>query len=382
MAFILTQCKTGNDKKDTTEQNNKPDTVVALIPIDTQTNNYSRLIAGKDSILSYPNSWDKDFIRNFASLTTAKINRIKKERLDKMTVWNMSNLDRNNISKNQFVFYPFSGGDFIHVNALFPEAKEYLMVAREDVGEIPNFMEKDAAFVNEYLSDVDTVLRDIYNKSYFITKNMVEDTKKRTLVNGMFPLILWASINSGHEIVGYRYMMMNDSLADLEEKTVDHGDTKPDAVEITLKIIGSEKVRKITYLSCDISDDGFVKRKSIFDYVQKKVPNGCNSFVKSASYLMHYGSFKTIRSLVMDKSQFLLQDDTGIPIKYFSNDKWKIELFGVYEKPVKDFDESVYQKDLASAYKDSSMYRGNINFSLGYHWGSRNQNQMISIKRN
>lgn len=379
--ILLFSCQS----KHTTEREEAEDIpqpiVKETLAIDTAVNNFSRLIAGKDSIITYTSGWDANFIKNFASMTSAKVNRIKEERLNKMTLWNNENLERNQIAKDQFVFYPFSGGDFIHVNALFPEAKEYLLVAREDVGDIPDLLQKDAAYVNEYLSDVDTILRDIYSKSYFITKNMIEDTKNRTLVNGMFPLILWASVQSGHEIVSYSYLRMNDSTENLEEMETGIVISKPDAVQITLRHSESGVVRKVTYISCDISNNGFTSRKSFYNYIRNKVPIGCNTFVKSASYLMQYGSFTTIRSIVLDKSKFLLQDDTGVPYRVFSTDSWKIELFGVYEKPVKDFDISVYQKELIAAYQDSSLYKGKINFSLGYHWGSRNQNQMIAVRK-
>ncbi len=97
---------------------------------------------------------------------------------------------------------------------------------------------------------------------------------------------------------------------------------------------------------------------------------------------MHYSSFSQIRNLVLDKSKFIIQDDTGIPIKYFNPEIFSIELFGVYEKPVKDFSESVFQQDLKIAYSDSTKYKGKLKFSLGYHyWGNRNQNQMIAIKK-
>ena len=96
---------------------------------------------------------------------------------------------------------------------------------------------------------------------------------------------------------------------------------------------------------------------------------------------MHYISFSQIRNIVLEKSKYLIQDDTGIPIKYFKPDMFTIELFGIYEKPVKDFSESVFQQDLNIAYRDSTKYKGDLNFSLGYHWGSRKQNQMIAIKK-
>jgi hypothetical protein len=379
-ALSLTGCdqQSGKSKNPESLQAKSP---VPQVEIDTLSNNLARLIGGKEVPFDPQNNWDANFIKGFAAITSSKVAKIKEERLNKMTQWNKENLTRNNTAPNSFVFYPFSGGDFIHVNALYPDASEYLLVAREDVGDVPNLFTKDAAFVNEYLKDIDTVLRDIYTKSYFITKNMIEDTKKRTLVNGMLPLILWAAVNSDHEIVGYRFLEMNDSINELVPFSQIKQGKKPDAVEINLKIAGTQKIRKVTYISCDISDDGFESRSSFFKYLEKKVPVNCNSFVKSASYLMHYITFSKIRGMVLTKSKYLLQDDTGIPYQYFNPNQWQVSLFGIYETPVKDFHSSLFQKDLSLAYNDSILYKGNINFSLGYHWGSRKQNQLIAVKK-
>lgn len=367
-------------QKERSQQNSKT-SKDSQIKLDTLSNNIARLIGGKPIVATPPQNWDTAFINRFVNLTAGKVARIKEDRLDKMTAWNQDNLSGSNVEKSRFVFYPFSGGDFIHVNALYPDAKEYLMVAREDVGEVPNLFAKDAAFVNEYLSDIDTILRDIYNKSYFITKNMVEDTKKRTLVNGMLPLILWAAVNSNYEIVDYRFLEMNDSSSTLMPYVQNAPEEKPEAVEINLKVAASDKITKVTYISCDISDDGFVKRGSFLNYLKNNVPDNCNSFVKSASYLMHYGSFSDIRDLLLSKSKFLIQDDTGIPYRYFPSNQWQTNLFGVYEAPIKDFDAGLFQKDLSSAYNDSLLYKGNLKFSLGYHWGSRKQNQLVAVKK-
>ena len=57
-------------------------------------------------------------------------------------------------------------------------------------------------------------------------------------------------------------------------------------------------------------------------------------------------------------------------------------MFGLYEKPVDDFSQGVFQKELDSAYKSEKYYKGQIDFSLGYHWGSKKQNQMVLKKIN
>ena len=73
--------------------------------------------------------------------------------------------------------------------------------------------------------------------------------------------------------------------------------------------------------------------------------------------------------MTLQKSNSILEDDTGIPFKYFDHVDWNVNLFGLYVLPVKDFRENLYQKDLKDAYADTDLYKGELPFSLGYHWG-------------
>ena len=47
----------------------------------------------------------------------------------------------------------------------------------------------------------------------------------------------------------------------------------------------------------------------------------------------------------------------------------------------KDFSETLYQKSLDDAYQNNKYYKGGLKFSLGYHWSSKNQNQLVAIKK-
>jgi hypothetical protein len=144
---------------------------------------------------------------------------------------------------------------------------------------------------------------------------------------------------------------------------------------------GEKDIKRLTYFSCDISDDGFEEdNPELLIYLNNM--RECNTFVKSASYLMHYRSFKNIRNVVLDKSLSIFQDDTGLPYKYVNNDDWNIRCFGSYVKPIKDFEknyEIIYQYDLAKRYKEDTE---KLPFSLGYHWrDASEQNQMLMIKQ-
>ncbi|MFM7855165.1 MAG: hypothetical protein ACKO96_25360, partial [Flammeovirgaceae bacterium] len=69
--------------------------------------------------------------------------------------------------------------------------------------------------------------------------------------------------------------------------------------------------------------------------------------------------------MILDKSAYLVQDDTGIPYRYFKAGTWRVELHGHYHKPINAFSAKLYQQDLREAYEDSSLYKGELSFSLG-----------------
>jgi hypothetical protein len=361
----------------------KPIDTTITPTIDTFYNSITQLIGGVDSLIDYTKfSSDTALIKKYCVTVETKYRKIKQDRLERIGLWNSANIERNKKIDTTFAFYPFSGGDFIHLNWLYPNANEYLMVAREDVGSIPNLLHSPS-LTNTYLNNVDFVLRDIYFKSYFITRNMIYDINKQARVNGMLPLILWASARTGHEILSVKFGSINtDGTLAYNQK---NKFKKFDAVEILFRKKGTTKQKKLTYLSCDISDNGFLTAQNYYSYLQSKVPSNCHSFVKSASYLLHYKGFSKMRELLLNKSEFLVQDDTGIPFRNFQKNDWNIELFGKYDKPVSDFKMQIlHQLDLDSAYKSSAFYKGKLNFSLGYHWGSDKQNEMVmsKIKKN
>ena len=47
---------------------------------------------------------------------------------------------------------------------------------------------------------------------------------------------------------------------------------------------------------------------------------------------------------------------------------------------IKDFSANLFQKDLAQAYT-TKEFVAKLPFSLGYHWNSGNQNEMVAIKK-
>jgi hypothetical protein len=355
-------------------QNTSDSKLAVPITADPVYDEFAKVICGNYE--GVPSNVDASYYNAFTKTLNQKLIEIGKTRLTPITNWNAANIKRNSKSDTTSVFYPFSGGDFLHVNSLYPNANHYVMMAQESVGTIPDFKKMDKTQSKEYIEAVDFILRDIYAKSYFITMNMIKDTKQSP-VNGMLPVLLWSVSRTGHIIMNVEEVQLDET----GKKTFipfKAGASTAKAVRITFGNKATGQPKTLTYYSCDISDTGIEKDKGLAGVLKNLPPSNC--FVKSASYLMHYVTFSTIRSTVLDKAIYLVQDDTGIPYIYFDKSKFKIELHGTYEKPIKDFSANLFQKDMADAY-NSTQFVAKLPFSLGYHWNSGNQNEMVAIKK-
>ncbi|MFM7813262.1 MAG: hypothetical protein ACKO66_01970, partial [Flavobacteriales bacterium] len=265
LAIVLVACDPQKPAPTPAKPESSADTIApkALSPVDTFYQRVSQLVGGMDSTVAYAREkWDVDYIRQYSRDVSEKMVRMERDRLNKISIWNASNIQRNQVSDSSFCFYPFSGADFIHANWLYPNASEYLLVAKEQVGSVPNLMDMSRSEVNQYLKDIDVVLRDIYNKSYFITKNMRNDIKHATSVNGMFPIILWAAARTHHDILSVKFFTIDESGAASYTQEPEKVE-KIDGVEILTRNQFSHRERKVTYLSVDISDKGFEKRPEV-----------------------------------------------------------------------------------------------------------------------
>lgn len=364
--------KNGSKKLIKTEESPQP-----LTNWDSSVMFFSGLGNTKELVLDFP--FDTSFYHMNSDSMSSNFRDIRINRLDKMTKWFKEILRKNIVQSDLPVFYPFSGGDFIHMHALYPDASSYLMLALEPVGTFPDFTKLAPNEQDTALIEGANLLRDIFKKSYFVTWNMEKDIKSNTFLKGILPTVLWGMAVTNHTILNVQSITI-DSHGEYKYTPINPGDTSGIGVKIEFSKKGSDQKKELLYFSADVSNSGLNRNKTLSAYLNALPPQ--NSFVKAASYLMHFPDFSKIRNHLLRLSQGYLQDDTGIPFASFDKSKFSIHLYGEYEEPVADFPNEMYQLDLKSAYADSLLYEGSLPFSLGYHWSSKKQNQMFVHKLN
>ncbi|MBY0427480.1 MAG: hypothetical protein K2Q22_17725, partial [Cytophagales bacterium] len=227
------------------------------------------------------------------------------------------------------------------------------------------------------LTSVDASLSDIFKKSYFITKRMLVHLDQNK-VNGVTPLICHFLVRTGNSVVSINPISLSPTGSIVEYDRMDSIRNKKNrGVKIKFSRKGETTIREIIYFKVDLEDKALATNKSFTNFLSSLGTMNC--YLKSASYLLHYKDFSTIRNVVLDKCDFLLQDDSGVAYHFFDPKKWEIQLYGKYAKPVKDFS-GVDQPDLKEVYATDSTVKA-LPFTLGYHWGSKEVNMMRAIKR-
>ncbi len=102
-----------------------------------------------------------------------------------------------------------------------------------------------------------------------------------------------------------------------------------------------------------------------------------DSLLKSASYLLHEGNFAKARAFLLDHSNTVLQDDSGIPVSYFDRGRWRLQPFGRYLGPISIFGHR-YQPQLAELFRRG--HPSPIDFGLGYRWRTNESNLLLAEK--
>ena len=90
---------------------------------------------------------------------------------------------------------------------------------------------------------------------------------------------------------------------------------------------GNGPWQTLYYFSTNLADGG-VTRSGFLTFCGKL--GVADSFIKSASYLLHSGGFNKVRDFLLEHSATILQDDSGIPLVYFDPKKWRVQPFGHY----------------------------------------------------
>src|SRR5258705_9490625 len=234
--------------------------------------------------------------------------QLEQRQLAKIRAWSDTNL----AAPRPTMFYMFSGPDFLYADAFYGKATTYVLSALEPPGQVPDLTGLPRGGIGAALYNVERSMGSILSFSFFITKQMKTDLRAGQ-IGGTLPILYVFLARSGKTIRDVSPIALDDKGA----AYFGNENPGPNAVRgARIMFSGPDGVEKtLYYFSTDLSNSG-VKASGFLKFCAALAPG--NSLLKSASYLLHSPNFTTVRHFLLANSATVIQDDSGIPLAYYS----------------------------------------------------------------
>ena len=281
-----------------------------------------------------------------------------------------SQRELGSLRNSDTVFYPFSGPDILFATAFFPNAQNYILCGLEGADPLPNIGQLTTEQRESGLDGLYTAITTALNCSFFITKDMRVDLQ-RTEFKGTLPIMLVFLARLGIEV---------DSIIPIDlDPTGQVREARGRGKGYHILCKGTfGRGKNIYYFQQNLANDSLPPKSPFLKFVANF--GTTPTYLKSASYLMHSEEFSNIRSAILNSSAAVLQDDSGIPFRFFKSPPWEVKLYGNYTG-VLDLFQSNFQPDLLDAYQKQTLSVENINFGVGYKFNAGQSNLLLAIRR-
>jgi hypothetical protein len=310
---------------------------------------------------------------SYSKVASADWVNLQHRYLDRIAAWRDRALGKARLG--DVALYPFSGPDSANMFAFFPDAREYVMAGLEPVGCIPAGVQD---YTSAYFSELRRSLEPVVALGFFRTNDMHREFAQGS-VNGVLPLLLFLMTREGYSVVDVKTIAITQTgQVTLSANSVDgssppNGETGGVAIQFSDPRHG---LRTLRYFSLNLQDSRIKRKPGTLKYF-RSLPE-TSTLVKSASYLMHKDYFSTIRDLILSKSRVVVEDDSGVPLRFFQPAAWDVRLYGSYAEPIELF-RNWHQEDLKAAFSSSKDVQP-LDFAIGYR--NRNQsNLLVAFRR-
>jgi hypothetical protein len=255
------------------------------------------------------------------------------------------------VPQDRCVVYPFAGPDALHALALFDGAPRLLMIGLEPVGEPVDVATPPGA---GYFTRLGAALEDVHRLTFFRTHAMASAFARE----GVLPALLSTVARMGGRVTAVHRTQTAPA---------------PSAVRIDWAAKDGSS-RRLEYVQSDLANAGLAHDRAFVARLRGMAPYV--TFLKAASYLLAEPRFSSTRRMLLEDSDVIVQDDSGLPFHHLAAG-WALRLFGRYETPVSPFEDRL-QPDLQAAYASRTPHP--LPFGIGYHIDANRSNLLLAAK--
>jgi len=341
-------------------------------------NDTARFLAGLPPVANSPLAiltqdplW-QDHARRFNSL----FSREDSNTLSRVRAFSKEHLP----DKHDTLLYFFSGPDFLFATSFFPTASTYVLAGLEPVGSIPQLTSMSMPTIEGSLRNLENSLGSLLSFSFFITKNMKAQLSDGP-VYGTLPVLYVFLARTGKTLHDVAFVGLDEKgNVQVLDEPPDAGVSNQKAIRSAargIRIVFSRESgprQTLYYFSTNLADSS-VAHSGFLAFCERLGP--ADSFIKSASYLLHGSGFSRARAFLLNHSEIILQDDSGIPFAYFDPQNWRLQAFGRYVGPISQFAHHG-QPELAQLFYKTNAVP--LDFGIGYRWRRNESNLLLAVK--
>ena len=316
---------------------------------------------------------ESDAFKEHQQWMTTSWNPVR-NRIQTMDAWRSHEIKIAGAQKKNLL-YPFSGPDLLNAYVFFPDHARYVFFSLERPGTLPDLESVAPAQFSKLLQDVRSAFRDIFERNYFITSYMTKQLMT-PWIRGTVPVMATMLALMNRRIIRIEPL---DLFPDLTHAYDAPDAQRPPVLMRAVRIdfasaTNGSGIQQLYYVSLDAADKALEFYPDFLNWVSQYKP--ATVLIKSASYLLHDQQFSKTRTMLLDAADVLVQDDTGIPFRFISQNPWQVKLYGRYHRPIRPMKYG-YQKDLEAAFS-SRQEQNSLPFPFGYHWRGQQSGLIVA----
>jgi|GEM_PF-144722 len=275
------------------------------------------------------------------------------------------------------VLYPFSGADLVSSVLAFPDAILHVHMSLEHGGPIGNLEKLSPKDRYEGLQAVMDGTEGLLTLSDSKTKHL--RLAHQSKLPGKLPIAMAALAAHNAEVVGIRYINVNDSgqvtyykPGEMVGKRLKSGHfTRMDArwsnFELSFRLPGDKQLRVLQHMVVNLHNSHLRKNKGVMAWLKGL---GKVSFMtKAATYLLWSKGFSEMASIAMDQAAWMITDASGILPSKLARNGWAAKPFGTFRCDLLKWHEKggAWEKandEMKAFFKANSA--GKLDFRFGY----------------
>jgi hypothetical protein len=235
--------------------------------------------------------------------------------------------------------YPFGGGDLVSALATFPDATEITTISLEPAGDVRPIDRLAPDQLRHELGIHRSHLERLFEKAHSRTDNLEKEAKAQLPGEVLFALA--ALVVHGKEPVSLRYFRLgpDGSVVYVRQSDID-ATKRPSSlaalfndVELRFRTAGdpAAPVQVLRHIAFDLDDSHLKQDSSLLAHLGAK--GKVAAMTKAASHLLWNDHFSLIRRYLIDHTDWMISDSTGIPPRYATAAGFVQDTYGTFDGP-------------------------------------------------